>query len=1388
MTGLVMAFGWQCGVAAPGQLDSNFVSSVTGTAFTFLAAQSDHRIVAGAGSDAIIGGTNFGRLLRFHPDGTLDTSWPRVPGVILTRIAAQGNDQVLVAGTFNNWLGSGLKYLVRLNSDGSLDTNLVATRGLSSLGYSVAAAPGNKILVYSASALSSSNSTPLPCVVRLNPEGTLDPSLTMPSDVASAYAVSLWPDGSGGFALAYRDTSNQYKVGQFMADGTRVPTFTEGVFNTQPQWVHAFSNGTILVAGGFAQFNGGAVPKLIRLSADGTRDTGYIVTETLGAPERTLAQADGRVIYATGAFPQLLDRLTTTGVRDTNWTAAFGSYGYYASVLDRLERPVVCAYNSANFLVGVYRMQSDAGLIPVPPFITSQPASRTNYVGENAIFTASAGGTGPLAYQWQFNSTNLPNATNATLVISNCQSSDAGPYQLIVTNASGATNSIVATLTLRLDPRIVQGPGSVTNDASLPVSFIVHAVGLAPLSFTWLFNGAPFGAADSSVLNLPAVSSTNAGGYSVIVSNDYGAVTSTLATLTVNSTLRFTQQPATNLELAYGQPAVLNAVAVGEPPLFLQWIKDGAPLPGGTVAPWLIPSATHADAGAYFLVASNASGAITSVTTRVAVVGASAFNWLWLSNAVPGSGNDVWQDGRFGLLVGGSLGVARFDDDGTRLWAQQVTSTNGSNVFAVACVAGDGQGNAYCAGAFTGIATIGGTLITNSTGSATFLAKLDLFGNVVWAQVIEGDLYVPQLATDPQGNALIVGAHTSILRVNGNQVANANAYGSGAILKFSPAGSVLWSRSYRYNSTVGNVEVSNVAADTNSIYVIGHFNATINFGGFTATTTPANPWHWMGRLDTNGTPLWLRTRGSGGQGGQVAIGPDKSAWFSGWNGGGAVFLSRYLTNGNFIFDVNAASGSASSRTGLNVDSNNFAVLGGRFSASTTVGTNYFYKPHGAYEYLYVGRYGTNGAGVGAREVGMATNGGSFSTYAFAASAKGDAYFAGFVSGGAQIGSSNFFASSPFVTKVAAPGLAPVIISGPFGGTANSFANPTLSVTANGLAPLSYQWLLNGVPIPGATNNPHVVSNALPANSGLYTVIVSNAYGIASSSATLTITPPFTFLRQPGNQLVILGGSLCGTNITEADIAPSALVGKAIEGTITSGSNYWPASGNFRLNLPIASSYNIPASGVLGSHSGTYSASAIAGFGTAMTLNLFLRPSPYTNATLFLMPGGRLNDLHLDIADPMGCCAWGTYCITGGTSNASFSFQLNSVSLSDTNLSFQWLREGVTMPGQTNATLSLTNVTLANAGGYAVQVAYRGYTNVSQTAQLRVGPTTSPNPTVAYTFVPGGSTMGFTWPAGWVLQSTDTLSPPNWQNIATNSPYEAPVTGPGQFFRLMQMPP
>ena len=83
-----------------------------------------------------------------------------------------------------------------------------------------------------------------------------------------------------------------------------------------------------------------------------------------------------------------------------------------------------------------------------PPFITAQPQSLEVKVGSNATFAVTAGGTGPLAYQWRFNGTNLAGATTSTLARPGVQASSAGDYSVVVSNTAGSVTSSNAVLTI----------------------------------------------------------------------------------------------------------------------------------------------------------------------------------------------------------------------------------------------------------------------------------------------------------------------------------------------------------------------------------------------------------------------------------------------------------------------------------------------------------------------------------------------------------------------------------------------------------------------------------------------------------------------------------------------------------------------------------------------------------------------------------------------------------------------------------------------------------------------------------------------------------------------------------------------------------------------------
>ncbi len=73
-------------------------------------------------------------------------------------------------------------------------------------------------------------------------------------------------------------------------------------------------------------------------------------------------------------------------------------------------------------------------------------------LGSNASFSVTADGSTPLSYQWQFNGTNLPGATNTTLVISNLTTAATGSYIVIVTNQIGSVTSMPPSLLVVVPP------------------------------------------------------------------------------------------------------------------------------------------------------------------------------------------------------------------------------------------------------------------------------------------------------------------------------------------------------------------------------------------------------------------------------------------------------------------------------------------------------------------------------------------------------------------------------------------------------------------------------------------------------------------------------------------------------------------------------------------------------------------------------------------------------------------------------------------------------------------------------------------------------------------------------------------------------------------------
>lgn len=191
----------------------------------------------------------------------------------------------------------------------------------------------------------------------------------------------------------------------------------------------------------------------------------------------------------------------------------------------------------------------------IPPSIGSQPLSQTVVQGSNAFFEVTVGGTEPFHYQWRFNGANIPGANEGEYTVFNAQPSSQGAYTVVITNIAGARTSSVATLTIVAAPEISAGPASRTNTAGTDASFTVTATGSAPLSYQWLFEGAPITGATTPAYTRQKAINTDQGAYSVVVTNAAAAITSPPALLTVSypvppSFLSVTQGPGNNVAIS----------------------------------------------------------------------------------------------------------------------------------------------------------------------------------------------------------------------------------------------------------------------------------------------------------------------------------------------------------------------------------------------------------------------------------------------------------------------------------------------------------------------------------------------------------------------------------------------------------------------------------------------------------------------------------------------------------------------------------------------------------------------------------------------------------------------------------------------------------------------
>jgi len=260
----------------------------------------------------------------------------------------------------------------------------------------------------------------------------------------------------------------------------------------------------------------------------------------------------------------------------------------------------------------------------VAPSISTQPASLSVTSGQNASFSVSASGSATLSYQWYKDGSALTGATASSLSLSAVSSTNAGSYTVKVSNSAGSATSSAATLSVTaatVAPTISSQPASLSVNAAQSAAFSVTASGTAPFSYQWYKDGSALSGATSASFSIAKVSSTDAGAYTVKVTNSAGNVTSNVANLSLTIEVlapTITKQPVG--QTAYvGQTASFSVEVSGTAPFTYQWKRGGYAIAGATSSTLSVANVTNSDSGSYTVTITNTTGSVTSTAVALNV-------------------------------------------------------------------------------------------------------------------------------------------------------------------------------------------------------------------------------------------------------------------------------------------------------------------------------------------------------------------------------------------------------------------------------------------------------------------------------------------------------------------------------------------------------------------------------------------------------------------------------------------------------------------------------------------------------------------------------------------------------------------------------------------------
>ena len=267
---------------ADGSVDTSFNPNGTGTTgnsygdgVRSIVVEANGQIVIGGYFSAYNGHPASG-VARLDADGGLDTSFdagegPTDGGVLA--VTVQGNGQVIVGGGFNDFAGYQTNHLLRLNTDGSVDTSYSGSSTLfvGEVDALLNQPDGSTLAGGTFLTQGGLVNSPHNGLARFLADGTQDGTFDSGSNARQDYALALQSDGKvvtasviyqltgnpGGDVLRYYDTPAFFSGEVALADGVFYLAFPNGnlfgyyEFLTDPNFIYHFDLGFAYVFDAF---------------------------------------------------------------------------------------------------------------------------------------------------------------------------------------------------------------------------------------------------------------------------------------------------------------------------------------------------------------------------------------------------------------------------------------------------------------------------------------------------------------------------------------------------------------------------------------------------------------------------------------------------------------------------------------------------------------------------------------------------------------------------------------------------------------------------------------------------------------------------------------------------------------------------------------------------------------------------------------------------------------------------------------------------------------------------------------------------------------------------------------------------------------------------------